>query len=87
MGTFEDIEESKYNQQVEETVRGFNQMKPEADQYGIEISGDTAYTTNITDSSVYHAAYRDNDFVGSLEECRRYLNNKKIVKIIGPLAE
>ena len=60
----------------------FDQMKKEG-LYGVDIVGDVAYINVITDNSPYFASNRDTDFIGTKEECLKYLDKKDIKNIYG----
>lgn len=53
--------------------------------YGVEIVGSIAYTNYLGDTSVYHGKYRDNDFVGTAEECLKFIESKGITEVYGSL--
>lgn len=55
--------------------------------YGVEVVGNTAYTSYLGDTSVYHGKYRDNDFVGTPKECLDYIKSKGITEIYGVLKD
>jgi hypothetical protein len=57
------------------------------DLYGVEIIGKTAYTSYLGDTSVYHAKYRDNDFVDSKVKCLEFIASKGIIEIYGVLSK
>jgi hypothetical protein len=57
------------------------------DLYGVEIVGNTAYTNYLGDTSVYHAKYRDNDFVDSKVKCLEFIASKGIIEIYGVLSK
>lgn len=62
-------------------------LKKRDENYGVEVVGDTAYTNYLGDTSVYHARYRDNDFVGTAKECLDYIKSKGITEIYGVLKD
>jgi hypothetical protein len=57
------------------------------DLYGVEIVGNTAYTNYLGDTSVYHAKYRDNDFVDSKLKCLEFIASQGIIEIYGVLSK
>jgi len=56
------------------------------DLYGVEIVGKTAYTSYLGDTSVYHAKYKDNDFVDSKSKCLDFITSKDITEVYGVLS-
>jgi len=63
----------------------FSQVRID-DLYGVEIVGNTAYTNYLGDTSVYHAKYRDNDFVDSMAKCLDFIASKNITEVYGVLS-
>jgi len=63
----------------------FSQIES-TDLYGVEIVGKTAYTSYLADTSVYHAKYKDNDFVDSRVKCLEFIASKGITEVFGVLS-
>ncbi|MCK5538466.1 MAG: hypothetical protein KAI79_16690 [Bacteroidales bacterium] len=55
--------------------------------YGVEIIRNIAYTSYLGDTSVYHAKYKDNDFVDTKLNCLEFINSKGIIEIYGVLSK
>jgi hypothetical protein len=64
----------------------FSQIES-SDLYGVEIVGNTAYTNYLGDTSVYHAKYKDNDFVDSRANCLEFIVFKGITEVYGVLSK
>jgi len=64
----------------------FSQIES-TDLYGVELVGNTAYTSYLGDTSVYHAKYKDNDFVDSRVKCLEFIASKCITEIYGVLSK
>ena len=57
------------------------------DLYGVEIVDNVAYTIYLGNTSVYHAKYRDNDFVDSRVKCLEFIRLKGILEVYGVLSK
>ena len=55
----------------------------DTETFGVEIVDKVAYVTALKDSSDYHGLAKGNDFMGSEEECRAYIESKGVTKIYG----
>lgn len=64
----------------------FSQIES-TDLYGVEIVGNVAYTSYLGDTSVYHAKYKDNDFVDSKFKCLEFIISKGIKEVYGVLSK
>jgi len=64
----------------------FSQMESN-DLYGVEIVGKTACTSYLGDTSVYHAKYKDNDFVDSKAKCLEFIVSQGIKEVYGVLSK
>ncbi len=51
--------------------------------YSVEIVNKIAYVTALKDSSDSHGLSKGNDFMGSKEECKAFLESRGITKIYG----
>ena len=49
--------------------------------------GKTAYTCYLGDTSVYHAKYKDNDFVDSKVKCLEFISSRGITEVYGVLSK
>ncbi len=47
--------------------------------YSVEIIGNTAYVTQLKDSSDSHGLAKGTDFIGNKEECKSFIDNSKNV--------
>ena len=52
-------------------------------QYGAEAVGSVGYINYLGNVSPYFSNCRDNDYIGSYEECIKYLRDKGCTEIIG----
>ena len=64
----------------------FSQIES-TDLYGVELVGKTAYTCYLGDTSVYHAKYKDNDFVDSRVKCLEFISSRGITEVYGVLSK
>jgi hypothetical protein len=51
--------------------------------YSVEIIDDIAYVTPLKDSSDSHGLAKGNDFIGTKNECEKFISSKEINKIYG----
>ena len=55
------------------------------DYYGVEIVGKEAYTELVSNRTETAFGKQRNDFEGTKEECLKYLSQKNISEIHGPI--
>lgn len=51
--------------------------------YSVEIICNVAYVTPLKDASDYHGLAKDNDFIGTKDECEKFIASKNVSEIYG----